>query len=1121
MKRAVTQIITGIILLILLTPGSHAQIHFDFLSQYRYLKGSEASSLSGDWILPDFDDSGWISGAAPFWYGDGTGGTMLNDMQGSYSTFFLRTNFNAENTEQLKTLKFSIDYDDGFIIWINGKEALRQNVPENVSYDSYALANHESGSPAVFYVDSSEVFLVEGLNTLAVHVLNVTLSSSDIHFDLSISAIPQLPEFADSSGGILFSHDAGFFSEPFQLTMSSPVPGTGIIYTLDCSDPRTSSTSFPGDSSVVVTINPADTEGRPRTPAVIVRASIVKEGYTPSIPRTRTYIFTNEVRNQVYPGNPWPSTNLNGQVIDLIMDPNVVNDSRYSNIIENALLDIPSLSLVSDSRNLFDPSFGIYVNADNYGDEWERECSLELIDPNGEGFHVNAGMRIRGGASRSGYNPKHAFRLFFREQYGDDKLEFPLFGDEGTDEFDKIDIRTEQNYSWSKDGGSAGALNNFIKDIYSRKMQGEMGQPYTRSRYYHLYLNGMYWGLFMTEERPEARFAESYFGDDREDYDVVKVTTQSWPYYNIVTDGNMDAWEEVWNLCGKGFAANEDYFRLEGKDAGGKPVKGSKVLVDIDNLIDYMAMTFYTGNYDGPVSAWYGEDMPNNYFAIYNRKHKGTGFVFIAHDQEHSMMVDPINVDNGINENRVTIPDMSVSGLLNFHPQWLHHRLTTNNEYRLRFADRTHKYFHNNGLFTPERAKTLFNEFADQIDLAIIAESARWGDAQHEPARTKDDDWLKVINDINNRYFPARTGIVVKQMEDAGLLTTYQPPLFKQDETILSEEHIKFTGSQTLIIHNPNGDGEICYTTGGGDPRLTGGSLSTEAVCSPSDVTIPLSNTTVINARIKAGNQWSSLSRITASVDAEDYAHFKVTELHYHPPDLIQGEDTISGKDREFIEFKNTGEHAVDISGLVLDSAVWYQVPEETVVTPGQFFVLASKPEIFYDQYGLNPSGNYRKNFSNAGEYLLLTDASGNEIFSFTYLDDPPWPILADGGGYSLTSTETDPAGDPSDYSYWRISHYKNGSPFADDVILKTEEPSINEGNFRIFPNPATHYFIVENNSDETAEIIIFNNSGRPVYSGSFRDLTTIQSREIGGSGLYFIKLSTRRMSVTLKILVL
>ena len=83
------------------------------------------------------------------------------------------------------------------------------------------------------------------------------------------------------------------------------------------------------------------------------------------------------------------------------------------------LTAIPSMSIVMDIDDLLDRSTGIYTHARNHGRAWERPISLELINPDGsDGFHVNAGLRIRGGFSRSGNNPKHAFRLFFREEYG-------------------------------------------------------------------------------------------------------------------------------------------------------------------------------------------------------------------------------------------------------------------------------------------------------------------------------------------------------------------------------------------------------------------------------------------------------------------------------------------------------------------------------------------------------------------------------------------------------------------------------------------------------------------------------------------------------------------------------
>ncbi len=172
---------------------------------------------------------------------------------------------------------------------------------------------------------------------------------------------------------------------------------------------------------------------------------------------------------------------------------------------------IPSISIVTDSANLWDPTTGIYVNATQDGQDWERPASVELINPDGTtGFQINAGLRIRGGYSRNDFNPKHAFRLFFNDDY-DGSLDYPLFGDEGVDSFKKVDLRTAQNYSWSSEGDSR---MTFLRDIFSRDTMRDLGEPYTRGRDYFLYLNGQFWGIYQTEERPDADYAASYFGGD-------------------------------------------------------------------------------------------------------------------------------------------------------------------------------------------------------------------------------------------------------------------------------------------------------------------------------------------------------------------------------------------------------------------------------------------------------------------------------------------------------------------------------------------------------------------------------------------------------------------------------
>ena len=256
---------------------------------------------------------------------------------------------------------------------------------------------------------------------------------------------------------------------------------------------------------------------------MVVRAIATLDGFTQAI-STHTYLFISQVG--VSTTSPWPrlASPLRDRrrfspihAMDYGLDPQ--RDRRPTYLLVDAFEAIPSISLSTELEHLFDEDSGIYVNPMEHGAEWERPASLEIIDPNNT-HEVQAGMglRIRGGWSRHYNNPKHAFRFFFRSEYGDAKLSFALFEDEGANEFDKVDLRTAQNYSWSFKS-TAGQENTFLRDVFSRDLQLSLGQPATRSRYYHLWINGVYWGLYRPR-RAEARFAETYFGGE--------LTTTTW-----------------------------------------------------------------------------------------------------------------------------------------------------------------------------------------------------------------------------------------------------------------------------------------------------------------------------------------------------------------------------------------------------------------------------------------------------------------------------------------------------------------------------------------------------------------------------------------------------------------
>lgn len=1116
--------------------SSFAQIDFPSNSSFRYLKGSGASSLDPGWMNPGFNDASWSTGNAPFWYGDGVGGTQLTDMEGNYSTLYLRSTFNATNAVNIHEINCLIDYDDGFVIWINGIEALSINAPAVYAYNEFAPANHESGIAETFIISTDEINLQEGTNTIAIQGFNVSLESSDFHIECQMIATPEIPVLPDTVG-IGFNHPSGFYTDPFSLTITSPDPGATLIYTLDGSNPQNSSTSFTGGTSTIVTINPLSTTGRGTTPAVVVRASITKNGYQPSYPTGRTYIYLDELRTQNYPGWDWPSGDVWGesvpddgpQAIDLEMDPDVVNDGRYTNLIDDALLEIPSISIITDNKNLFDPVTGIYVNAEGHGPEWERECTVELINPDGsDGFNVNAGLRIRGGWSRHYYFPKHAFRLFFRSEYGNAKLEFPLFGDEGVSEFDKIDLRCEMNYAWS----IGYPQNSMVREIFSRDSQRGMGQPYTRSRYYHLYLNGMYWGLFQTQERSEARFASDYFGDSAEDYDVIKVNSEN--YQIEATDGNIALWRRLYDLCGTGFVENEQYFALEGKNAYGRPVAGGEILVDIDNLIDYMLGIFYPGNFDAPTSSFMSNKGCNNFYAIKNRNEKNRGFIFLNHDAEHSLFYYAQPPGVGINENRVNLASrtdgykMEVNSFSIFHPQWLHYKLSANEEYRMRFADRAVMRLTGTGVFTEEECIERFMDRAEEIDIAVIAESARWGDGSRDGQTpyTKDDQWLYEINHTQSLFFPARTNITINQLRNAGLFPDLDAPEISRNGNILYEQEYQISSDWQIKVDNPNSTGTIYYTINDTDPRRVGGEISDYAVDAGEEVTLDIPASTIIKSRVYDNGEWSALRYIKLFAVEDDLTQLKITEIHYHPEDLIVGTDTTEGKDLEFIEFKNSGETSLNLSGIVVDSAVYYEFPGNTILGPGQFYVIVSKPSIFYDYYGKISSGNFQGNLSNSGEELLIKDAGETEFIDFTYDDHAPWPEIPDGDGPSLVSNEFNPTGDPSVPVYWRTSYHDGGSPFADDLLNpELTEPAtadVDDHSFVIYPNPTQgelNLKCYEAITDEPVLAAIYTMDGELLFTSEFYGETIVHLETMNlSAGIYILTICSGNQIQTEKI---
>jgi hypothetical protein len=849
---------------------------------------------------------------------------------------------------------------------------------------------------------------------------------------------------------VVFSHERGFYYSSFDLLLDAGTAGCMIRYTLDGADPRHSADAVQSESPVSLAINPYINQGRAITPAVVVRACAICNSDT-GIVETHTYIFPSEVKFQpdispdlepYWPGETyitnWNPPNLldwmqtDYQIVDLECDPSVISRSEYYSGFEDDLLDIPTLSLATDPSSLWSADSGIYRNATWSGMDWEREGSIELIDPSADGFQSNTGIRIRGGWSCRGDFGKHAFRLFFRTEYGNGKLNYPLFGDEGTDKFDKIDLRCDANNGWQMPGGNPNA--DYVHELFARDIQGDMQQPYTRSRYYHLFVNGMYWGLYDTQERPEASYAETYLGGKKEDYDVVKSSGPSYdypPYTLEATDGDLNSSYEFWQIAKEGFTL-VNYNKVKGLNPDGSPNPSYKKYLDEDNLIDYMIIIYFSGDFDGPAEFGGGTRI-NNFFAIFNRENPD-GFKYMCHDMETTF--------GSYSDNNTNLTTRAGNNFSGFNPNWLHQKLLVNAEYRQKFADRAYKYLYNNGVLTIDKNIERFHNRVDQCEKAIVGESARWGDgyALGAPPYTRDQNWEPVIQYFYNSYFPHRTDIVIDQFSSMGWFNGVLPPTFDESDFEIDESNI-YADHGSFKLINPNASGEIYYTVNGWDPRQIGGAISPEAIQYSNEITVD--HTIFLNARIKDGDNWSPM--IERVVLSNPVTGLIISEISYDPKDMIVDGDTLPEKSLEFVEIKNTSSSDIELTGYRLEGGIQYTFPPTKWIKADSLYVIASDNQAFAKLYGFEPLGQFEGSLNNSGDNLVLSNPCGGKCAEVEFNKGGTWYKAADGVGFTLVYETYDVNQYDGIKENWRPSTNWLGSPGEDDPEPENSTVSMNE----------------------------------------------------------------------------
>ena len=1010
-------------------------------------------NLGLDWTEAEFDDSSWSDGTTGIGYeNSGSNYAPLLNTRVPVGTvgFYSRIKFDADNVGAVSSLTLNMKYDDGFIAYLNGQRIADGNGPASPTYNSPSTAENSDGDAVQFEpfdISAFKNLLQPTGNVLAVHSLNRNTGSSDLLM---------LPEIEYAQPGATNVDEVGFFTTPTpngtngspvsgftapvtielphgfyesaqQVVISSPDPDASIRYTTDGSEPTaTNGENYTGPLTIDST--------------TVLRAAGFKGDLVPSSVSTASYFFIDDVVEQTRSSTlaaGFPSS-WNGTSADYGLDADVISsnrfDGKYADSIKDDLQSIPTMSIVTDIDGMFG-SGGIYSNPGN--SNLEIPASLELVNPDGsEGFQIDAGLKIQGGAFRSfGLTRKKSFRFKFQKEYGPTKLRYPLFGDDAADSFDTITFRMEANDGWQwSSGDNTNRL--YARDEWNRRAQAAMGQPASHGTFGHVYINGFYWGTYNIVERPDETFASTYIGGDKEDWDVQNSGS--------AINGDLASWQALVAKTRQiNAAANGSeeqlalWMELQGLNPDGTNNPDAEDLLDVENYIDYMIVNIYGGNSDWP---------HKNYYAGRQRGADSTGYKFFMWDAEWSL-----NLRSNVTTNRTSIDNGIAEpyGELRGVP-----------EFQLWFADRIQKHFSPGGALYvdpdnpewdpdhPERnvPAAMFADITDTMRSPLVAESARWGD-QHSGPYTVDESWEPTVQTMLEDYFPQRTQEVLTDFDRARLMSDTETPQFDQGNGVAENGTVELS----------TGAGDIYYTLDGSDPRVLGGAISSSAI--KYEDAIEVASDTTIRMRALNGDEWSAITEgqfiqdaVPASAD-----NLAITEIHFNPAAPEGDEPDVDSDEFEFTEVTNIGDQRINLAGVsfvesVIDGeseGIRFTFEQQTLA-PGASLVVVENVDAFQARYGtdiaiangfdqpLDPSGEYGGKLSNNSETIRLLDADGELIREVRYDDE--WHLPADGDGFSLEVTNVNEiATEPlSTAALWRASSVIGGTPgtHSSDAVL-------------------------------------------------------------------------------------
>ena len=567
----------------------------------------------------------------------------------------------------------------------------------------------------------------------------------------------------------VFSKPAGVYSgEAFPVSIIH-TPGTALTFTTDFSVPTEDSPEY---------LHAITVEG-----TTIIRAVATAPDCLPSPVVTASYLFKEDVLgtasqgqiptdHQVKPEAYPDSTSMEPYLIDYEMDPILIQANKDELMTQLSLL--PTVSLVLPPRDFFSQgSGGIYANSsisdqnelDPQGNKWRRLASLEYIGANNSQWVQETGeLSIAGNSSiQPSQSAKHGLKIGFDGKFSSTPegamrfLQDP-FTNATLTKYKTLMLRNATHDSWTL--GCCAFLRNeatYTKEAWARATHAAMGHRIAQRQWVHLYIDGLYWGLYDFSERINEEYMKAD-GQMNAEYDVRK--------WADAEDGDLIAWDEMIR-------------RAQEAETENAPLNSTfhpkwtalTEMIDLDNYIDYLIVNQYIDPLDWAANwrAARRKDLddrtdPDN--IIYASAAEAQRFQFFIWDAEASMVEGRVGFDRSGDDLGSAVVHGHLLSLPKYQEAW-------KNRVALHF-DAVGGAFGleqgvdgNNNPIELHQASIRFDLEAALFDLGSHCESARWGDSVGGAVYTR-THWLTNAPARSN-WLATRRAYFLNHLQTRGL----------------------------------------------------------------------------------------------------------------------------------------------------------------------------------------------------------------------------------------------------------------------------------------------------------------------------------------------------------------